>query len=82
MQLIDTHTHLDFPDFDADRPPLRLATFGDTQLLAHCIDRQRQEIQQLCVTKGGQAQWRALGRVLQQRVEHQPGERWPLSAVR
>ena len=20
MQLIDTHTHLDFPEFDADRP--------------------------------------------------------------
>ena len=22
MQLIDSHTHLDFPDFDADRLPL------------------------------------------------------------
>lgn len=22
MELIDTHTHLDFPDFDADRPAL------------------------------------------------------------
>ena len=22
MRLIDTHTHLDFPDFDADRPRL------------------------------------------------------------
>ncbi|MBT2338687.1 MULTISPECIES: TatD family hydrolase [Pseudomonas] len=26
MQLIDTHTHLDFPDFDADRPALLAAS--------------------------------------------------------
>lgn len=43
--------------------------FGDQfVLLAHGIDGQRQEVQQLCVTKGGQAQGRALGRVLQQCV--------------
>ncbi|CAH0155233.1 YchF/TatD family DNA exonuclease [Pseudomonas mediterranea] len=41
MELIDTHTHLDFPDFDADRPALLAASraLGVRQMVVLGVDR-------------------------------------------
>ena len=41
MQLIDSHTHLDFPDFDADRLPLlaRSRALGVEQMVVLGLSR-------------------------------------------
>lgn len=52
MRLIDTHTHLDFPDFDADR----------AELLARCRDL---GVERLVVLGVHQANWQRVWDLLQ-----------------